>query len=407
VPRRSPYAALLSVPGVLRLCVIAFVARLPYAMTGVVLTLHVVTTLDRSYAEAGLVTAASTIGMALGGPWRGRLVDRAGLRRAVAPSVVVTAAVWFTAPHLPYHALIAAAFVAGVYTVPVFPVTRQSLSVLVPAAQQQTGFALDAVLVEVTFMVAPVVGVAVATSVSTTAALMLVAICAVGGGALFLWANPPTRTQGQPAVGPAADGRVVTPALIVVLFALAAAAFVLMGTDVALVATLNEAGRSQDIGWMVALWCLGSVGGGLVYGSRGSSWSPLALVALLAAATLPVAFLTTQPWLAVAVVVAGIPCAPMFAACTASLVRLVPEPRRGEVMGWSGTSQTVGNALGAPLVGWVIDRTVPGSGFLLAACVGGVAAVGGLVALRVARARRAVAEEAHEAATDGTVAAGR
>lgn len=393
--RRSPYADLFALPGVARLFAIAFVARLPQAMTGVVVTLHVVTTLGKGYGQAGLVSGAMTVGMAVGAPWRGRLVDRLGLRRAVLPSVVVASVVWFAAPYLSYEALLVAAFVAGVYLVPAFSVTRQSLSVLVPRSRQQSAFALDSVFVELTFMVAPVVGVWVATAVSTTAALLVVAVAGVGGGALLWWANLPTRSAGgDEEVRDAGRGRVVSPALLVVLLAGVAAAFVLIGTDVSLVATLNEAGRPQDVGWMIALWCVGSVAGGLVYGSRSSSVSPLTLVALLAAATLPAAFLTGQPWLAVAVVVAGMPCAPALSAINASLVRLVPEARRGEVMGWSGTAQTVGNALGAPLCGWVIDHVGPGAGFLTAACVGGVVAVVGLVALRVVRTRRAASDEA-------------
>lgn len=392
--RRGPYADLLTLPGVLRLFAIAFVARIPQAMTGVVLTLHVVTTLDRGYGQAGLVSGAMTVGMAIGGPWRGRLVDRLGLRRAVVPSVIVASAVWFVAPRLPYEALLVAAVIAGVYLVPAFSVTRQSLSVLVPRERQQTAFALDSVFTELTFMVAPLVGVWVATSVSTTAALMVVAITSVGGGSLLVWANLPTRSENAPAVDPADKGRrIVGPALLVVLLAGVAAAYVLMGTDVSLVAVLTEAGREQDLGWMIVLWCLGSVIGGLVYGTRGSSTPPLVLVALLAAATLPAAFLSHQPWLAFAVVVAGLPCAPALSSINASLVRLVPEHRRGEVMGWSGTAATVGNALGAPTVGAVIDNAGPGAGFLTAACVGGAVAVAGLVTLRVVHRRRARSDE--------------
>ena len=93
--------------------------------------------LDASTAatrQAGVVVGAATVGMALGAPWRGRLVDRLGLRRAIAPSVVVESAVWLAAPHLSYEALIGAVFVAGLFLVPVFSVSRQSLSVLVPLA---------------------------------------------------------------------------------------------------------------------------------------------------------------------------------------------------------------------------------------------------------------------------------
>ena len=109
----TTYGDVLRLPGVARLFVVSFIARIPAAMIGVVLTLHVVTGLGQGYAQAGVVVGAATIGMALGAPWRGRLVDRFGLRRAIAPSVVVESAVWFAAPHLSYEALIAAVFLGG------------------------------------------------------------------------------------------------------------------------------------------------------------------------------------------------------------------------------------------------------------------------------------------------------
>jgi MFS family permease len=408
MPRRSPYSALFALPGVARLFAIAFVARLPQAMTGVVLTLHVVRTLHRGYGEAGLVTAVMTVGMAIGAPWRGRLVDRLGLRRAVAPSVVVASFVWFTAPHLPYQALLVAVFVGGVYAVPAFSVTRQSLSVIVPVRQQQTAFAADSVFVELSFMVSPLAGVWLATSVSTTVALTTTAVVTVVGGLLLAWANPPTRSpQATPVDENAHRGGVrglVTPGIVVVLLAGVAAAFILVGTDVSLVAALNEAGRAQDLGWMVALWCLGSVVGGVVYGMRARGVPPLVLVAILGAATVPAAFAGGQPWLALAVVLAGVPCAASLSAINAALVRQVPEHRRGEVMGWSGATSTAGNALGAPLVGLVLDHGRPGAGFLTAACVGGVVALMGLVVLRVVRARRGDAEGGDAARADEPVA---
>lgn len=389
----STYGPVLRLPGVARLYLVGFVARIPASMVGVVLTLHVVTTLDRGYAQAGLVAGAATVGAAIGAPWRGRLVDRVGLRRAIAPSIVVESAVWLTAPHLGYEALIAASFVAGLFLVPVFSVTRQSLSVLVPFAQQRSAFALDSVCVELTFMLAPVLGVVLATQVSTTAALTVVGTITVAAGALLMWANPPTRshvpTQASAPAVEAAPTRVLTTPLLVVLLAGLAASFVLVGTDVALVAALNEVDRAGDVGWMIALWAGGSVVGGLVYGARKASVPPLVLVAILALATVPAAFAPAPLWLALAVVVAGLPCAPALSAINATLVSLVDEGRRGEVMGWSGTMSTVGNTLGAPVCGFVIDRTHPGAGFLTAAVVGGGVALGGLVTLRLTRRRRA------------------
>lgn len=387
----APYGRLLRLPGVLPLVLVAFVARIPHAMTGVVLTLHVVGPLGQGYARAGLVAAAMTVGVAIGSPWRGRRVDRLGLRRALLPSVLVESAVWLVAPRLGYEALVVAAVVAGVFLVPVFSVVRQSLAVLVPAEQQRTAFALDSVATEMTFMLAPTLGVLVATQVSTTAALTVVGVATVAAGLLLMWFDPPTRSPGGTAA-PAGAGlrpRLLTPGLLVVLAAASAAALILNGTDVGIVAALQGWGHESAVGWMIALWCVGSVVGGLVYGAQRRELHPLALVAMLGAATLPAALAETQAQLAVAVVVAGLPCAAALSAINASLVRSVPEHRRGEIMGWSGTANTVGAALGAPVVGAVIDAVGPGGGFAAAGGVGLLLAVLGLAVLALARRRSA------------------
>lgn len=411
-----PYADLLRLPGVLRLVLVALVARIPHAASGVVVTLHVVLTLDEGYVHAGVVVAAVTIGSAIGAPWRGRRVDTLGLRRALLPSVVVESAVWCVAPVLEYEALVAVAFVAGLFLVPVFSVVRQSLGVLVPLAQQRTAYALDSVGTEMTFMLAPVVGVLVATEVSTTVALVGVGVSTVAAGVLLMWFDPPTRTsqvEDRAATRRAATGagdveagartvapfpaavtasvpggvRVVTPALVVVLASAVAVSFVLNGTDVSIVAALEGWGRESSVGWVVALWAGGSLVGGLAYGAGRHAVHPLALVLVLALLTLPAALAGTPLLLAVAVVLAGVPCAPALSSITAALVRLAPEERRGEVMGWQGTAMTLGAAIGAPLCGWFIDAHGAGAGFLTAGVLGIVLAGGGLLVLRVARDR--------------------
>lgn len=395
-----PYRRLLRLPGVTPLVLVALVARIPHAMTGVVLTLHVVGRLHLGYGRAGLVAGAMTVGMAIGAPWRGRRVDRLGLRRALLPSVLVESAVWVVAPRLGYAALLAAVFVAGLFLVPVFSVVRQSLAALVPPAQQRTAFALDSVATELTFMLAPAVGVLLATRASSTVALTVVGVSTVAAGLLLMWFDPPTTSRwtadADPEVEAASRGDVsaprgrarellTTPGVLVVFAAGAAAALILNGTDVSIVAALRGSGHQGSVGWMIALWCLGSVVGGLAYGSGRREVHPLVLVALLGAFTLPAALATSQAQLATALVVAGLPCAASLSAINASLVRSVPEDRRGEVMGWSGTANTVGAALGAPLGGLVIDRLGPQAGFLAAGTVGLLLTLGGLAVLHVVR----------------------
>ena len=96
---------------------LGFLVRLPMFALGIVLTLHVVSTLGRSYGEAGLVSAAFTIALAVSAPWRGRLLDRYGLRRTLMPSIVVTSLLWTSLPFVSYAVLLPASVVAGVFAI--------------------------------------------------------------------------------------------------------------------------------------------------------------------------------------------------------------------------------------------------------------------------------------------------
>src|SRR5689334_17794332 len=103
-------------------------ARIPLAASGVTITLHVVLGLGRGYGEAGVVAAATTIGMALGGPLIGRLLDRRGLRQVVLVTTAATGVFWAFAPWLPFWGLIPLAFVAGVLALPVMSISRQAMA---------------------------------------------------------------------------------------------------------------------------------------------------------------------------------------------------------------------------------------------------------------------------------------
>ena len=127
---------------------------------------------------------------------------------------------------------------------------------------------------------------------------------------------------------------------------------------------------------MLALWGVGSLVGGLVYGAWHRSFSVFWLLGGLAAATAPVALAVGVPSFAVLVTVSGVLCAPTITATVEQLSRLVPERFRGEMMGWHGSAMTAGSALGAPLAGFAIDRGGWQWGFVV------VSAVGVLVAVR-------------------------
>lgn len=429
----SPYRALLRLRGARNLLLLGVVARIPMSAAGIVLVLFVEGTLGRSWLEAGLVGTATTLGAAIGSPWRGRLLDRFGLRRTLAPSIVVEAVVWSAIPFLPYQGLLVAAFVGGLMGLPIFTVVRQSLSVVVPEAQRRTAYAVDSIGVELSFMAGPALGVLVATQVSTTAAILGVGATMVLSGIALVVANPPTRSEqlagrrvgrdvdaadvvsrsapvspsdaeralledGAVVPGPA-DGagggrgvrrpRMLTPAILAVLGAAAGVTVVLYGTDIGVVAVLREADAIGMSGLVFFFWGLGSIVGGLVYGALPRAVHPLWLLLALAVLTVPIG-LADSPWtLALAILPAGMLNAPVISSTAEMVARLVPEHRRGEAMGWHGSAMTIGGAVGGPLAGTAVDAVGPWGGFAVVGVVGAVMALGALGAQSTRRRRRA------------------
>jgi len=363
--RVEPYRRVLALPGVRPLVLVALLARVPLTAAGVTLTLHVVLDLDRGYGAAGLVGAASTVASALGAPLVGRFVDRRGLRPVLAVTTVAEGVFWAVSPFLPYSALLVASFVAGLLALPVFTVVRQSLAALVPPEQRRQAYSVDSMSVVLSFMVGPALAVLVATRASTTVALIGVGAAMVGSGIGLYALNPPIRGGDEAGAKPGAAPprrQWLGPRMVAILVAVSGTTLVLAGTDVAIVAVLRHAGQVQWIGLVIALWGAYSLIGGFVHGAARRSLPPLVLMGLLGLFTIPVG-LAGQWWaLALALVPAGVMCAPTLASTADEVSRLAPASARGEAMGWYTSALTVGLAIGAPLVGAVVDRYGPAFG---------------------------------------------
>ncbi|TWH21242.1 putative MFS family arabinose efflux permease [Prauserella rugosa] len=379
------YLHVLRIPRMATSTLVAMLARLPMTATGVTLTLHVVGTLGHGYGAAGLVGTATTAGTATAAPLLGRMIDRYGLRPVVAVCGTTSATFWISAPHLPYPVLLVAAFPAGALLVPAGPIARQVIAALVPAGQRRTAYSLDSVLVELTFMTGPALGILVSTQVSSTAALTgigaLFGTCAV---ALYV-VNPPVRTA-EEAGRARADARPplrswLGPRMLATLLVATGALFVLVGAELAVLAALRESGEVSWSGVVIAVMCLASLLGGIVHGIARRSASQMPLMVALAVLTVPVA-LVDEPWwlLALVLVPSNLVCAPTLAATTEQVSRLAPPEVRGEAMGVQDSATRIGLALGSPVVGFVMDHTSPSLGFV-AAGLGGLAfaAVGALL----------------------------
>lgn len=399
------YRRVLAVPALRQALLLGVLVRTPIFAGGIVLTLHVVASLGRSYGAAGLASAALTIAIAISGPWRGRLLDRLGLRRVVLPSIVVAAICWSIAPFVAYWPLVGLAALAGLFVIPSFSIIRQAVIAAVPEEDRRTAISLDSVAVELSFMAGPAAGVWAATVWPTSWVLFTIEMTGVAFGVMLWILNPALQEASGPdhvvtessvpsAAVPGSRTGWFGSAFVAICLAATATTVVLGGSDIAIVAALRDFGQQPAIGWVLAVWGLGSLIGGLVYGGLHRSISAFWLLGALGLVTLPMALATGAPSLAALSFVAGLLCAPTITATIDQISRVVPASALGEAMGWHGSCMTAGMALGAPLAGVTIDRGGWEAGFVLVALAGLVVAGAGAVATsgRVRRRRAAAVE---------------
>jgi len=302
-----------------------------------------------------------------------------------------------------YLPLLLLAALAGLFVVPTFSIIRQAVMAAVPESDRRTALSLDAVAVEVSFMVGPLVGVWAATIWSTAWVLFSVEMLGVLAG-VGLWVVDPVMhadhlDDGEADAEPLPRKAWFRPQFLAMCAAAAATTIVLSGCDIAFVAALREFGTVSLIGPVLALWGLGSVIGGLIYGMWRQSISAFLLLGGLSLATFPLALAPSVWPLAALGFVAGLLCAPTITATVDQLSRVVPEAARGEAIGWHGSAMTAGSALGAPVAGLAIDHWGWAGGFVSVSLVGvAVAAVGAGASRTYRRSRKRSTTRRHEAA---------
>ena len=363
----SGYGRLWAQRPVRALFVAAFFARIPALAAPLVLTLFVVDELGGTYAQAGVVAAASTIGAGIGSPWRGRLIDRLGLRRAIVPSVVAVAVLYPLAALSTYTWLVPLAFLMGVFLIPIFSIVRLALSVMVPEEQRRTAFSADSIIAEMSFVVGPAVGALLVTQAGAGVALAAIGGCEVVAGLIFLRLNPRTRsvaTRDDAEAHGGARAWVVVP--VVFLFLISAGTMTaLISTDLGIIAELRELDDVGAVGVVFGAWGISSLLGGLIYGALGFSIRPTWLLLALGLTTIPVGLADSVWSLAACIIPTGFLCAPTMTASAEWIAKLVPEERRGEAMGWQGTAFTLGGAAGSPAIGAAIDGVGAWGGFVV------------------------------------------
>lgn len=369
----TSYGRVTALPGVRILFVVTGLARIPVAAAGVTITLHVVLGLGMGYGEAGAVAAATTIGIALGGPLLGRMIDRRGLRQAVLLSTIAAGVFWAAAPWLSYWGLIVLSFAGGLLALPVMSIARQAMVALLPEddSYRRPAFSLDSVLTELSYMVGPSAGVFLTTTFSSNTAMVCVGVGTVLSGVWLYVLNPPVKAGEEEHTEHVPVRSWLRGPMIAVLVIAGTMVLIMAGAEVAIVAALRESGQVGWSGLVIAVWCLASVVGGIAHGAMRRPLPLVVLMTLVGLTMVPVGLLAGQWWLlALALLPNGLLCAPTFSSTSDAVTRLSPESVRGTVMGVYSSAYTTGAAIGAPLIGFVMDSSTPAWGFVAAGAVG-------------------------------------
>jgi MFS family permease len=371
------YAAVLRVPHVAALIGATLLARFPIGINGLAIILYL-RDLRGSYAVAGAVAGALAAGSGIGAPLQGRLVDGFGARRVLPPLAAIHAAalgaiVGTAEAGAPTVVLVAFGVLAGFAIPPTSSVLRSMWPSLLREHQEliSSAYALDSVLIELIFILGPVLTAAIAALVSPPAAL-IVSAASVIAGTLTFTALPPSRALGPDAGRPRAGllGALASPGVRTLVLTSLPAGIGIGICEVTLPAFSREMGAASAAGILLALWSFGSAAGGLVYGSL-LHRPPLPLVHLAVATALPIGLLpmaaaSSVAVMALLVIPAGMFVAPLLATRNELIGWVAPPGARTEAYTWPVTAFVGGIAVGSALAGGIVEQSSTRTAFLAA-----------------------------------------
>jgi MFS family permease len=357
----SSYLSLLSTRGVARVMAAQLLARFPFGMLSLALLLHV-ERIHHSYAAAGLVLAATSLGQAIAGPLTSRWMGVWGMRKVLSLTTVVCASglVAIALVPVPVPMIMAVGFLAGLSTPPVQPAVRTIYPKMVNSTQLTPLYSLDASAQEIIWVVGPVITTFVAIQISTVLAILLAVGFLVGGGVWFV-SSPEVGRVRIPRSKRSLGTVLIRPTVLLATVV----GFLLVGACAAIeagvVATFGDDGPQSGI--ILSLFAVGSLTGGLALGHVPiGPWALAKRLVIMFVGMSLAALSLNFWWIGATLFLAGMGIAPAFAVMYTIVSASVKFSETAEAYGWVGTGQLIGAALGSAVAGFMIDSfSAPGA----------------------------------------------
>lgn len=388
------YLHLLRTPGAKGFSGAGFVARMPLSMIGIG-TVLLVERETGSYAIAGTVSATAAFVQALGSPALARLIDRRGQAAVAPPAALASAAsliglilaLRFEAPTWSFYLCAA---LAGLLMPSIGSMVRARWSKIYSGtATLHTAYAFESVVDEVVFLIGPVLVTFLTTQVAPSSGLSSVAAF-LAVGTVLLCVQRSTQPEPAPVRGGSPLGALGVPAVRVLLLVFIGTGTLFGSVEVITVAFAQQHGHESAAGLLLAVYALGSLVAGVVFGAIHLA-TPLSrkLLVLLFAMAVTAVFLPLagSMWqLAVTLLVAGFTIAPTLITAFALVEDLVPAALLTEGLAVENTGLALGVTLGGSIGGPLIDDLGAQHAFLLSSA-GAAAAF--LLAVMLRRGLRA------------------
>jgi predicted MFS family arabinose efflux permease len=286
--------------------------------------------------------------------------------------------------------------VAGAAMPSLGTMVRVRWSVLLAGSPRlHAAFSFESVADELCFVIGPAAVTLLATEVFPAAGVGVAALLCLGGTLWFV-AERGTEPVVAPVGGPVRRSERVhgapAPGLIVLapVYLLLGAMFV--SIDLSTISFAQHFGHKPLAGFILGTYALGSATGGLWYGSR--QWrTPVEtrFAVTLTLTVLGVATFWAQPnliTLTCGIYLCGLNIAPTLIAGFSLLEAQAKPGRRTEAMSWLSSGIGVGVAVGASVVGFILDAYGPRVGYVFAAACGAASAATCLLGLPRLRSSR-------------------
>ena len=358
------YSALLQPREMKQAIVSSMIGRLPIGITGLAILL-LVQTATGSFSRGGAATACYVIGLATVAPVLGRVIDRYGPRLTLIaccvafPAALVALVV--AVQHLASPGLVLMLAAAAGATFP--PITvcmrtyfKQRLS---DDALLAAAYSLESVLIELIFIVGPMLVALFVAFASPAVAVLFSAACGLVGTLLFLRSPPLRAWRIEPRAVPSLLGPLAGPAFIPLIGVILCYSMAFGLLEIGLTAYATERGNPALAGVLLGLMSAGSALGGIAYGSR--SWHfPLArqfaLMLALMGAGLSVLALPWDPWaFALWSTFAGVVMAPALIIQSMLVAKTSRPEHVTEAFTWSASALLSGVGIGVAAGGAILE----------------------------------------------------